>query len=117
MKKVTAKVINKITVNFSQYLIHPNGDPISFPKQVEGTNKIEMEVKTLGVICADALFATFEEDRELTGTQKNLLGELGAKIYKGGEVQLTSEEASTIKKRIASGYGPLVVFLINQIIP
>lgn len=64
---------------------------------------------TLASVAYQALTIQGEQDRNRTGEDKYRAGVLGERILKGGEVELTAEEASLLKKRIGMFFGVLTV--------
>ncbi|MFA5500918.1 MAG: hypothetical protein WC404_07565 [Candidatus Omnitrophota bacterium] len=62
---------------------------------------------TLGLICANALLIAGTEKEE--GAVKAQKYDLALKVYKGGSVEVTTDEISKLKSEISKAYGPLVV--------
>ena len=66
----------------------------------------DTDLKYLAVI---ALTSGLEEDKNLSGKDKFELGVLAQEVYAGGEIELSSEDVSTLKDRIGKMFGPLFV--------
>lgn len=64
---------------------------------------------TLGSIGVNALMAQTPDDKDQSGEEKVRSYILGSRIVGGGEIEVTPEDASLLKKRIGKLYGPLIV--------
>lgn len=64
---------------------------------------------TLERVCISALGTPLTGDDRLSGIDKFNLFQLAGRIHGAGEVEVSSEEISTLKDRIAKLYGPFVV--------
>lgn len=64
---------------------------------------------TLDTVLVNSLLSTLDEDKNLPGTEKFKLFQLAMKISDASEVDLSAEEISTIKDRVAKSYTTLVV--------
>ena len=62
---------------------------------------------TLGLVCANALLVSNSEKEE--GSVKAQKYDLALKVYKGGDVEVTTDEISRLKSEISKVYGPIVV--------
>ena len=62
---------------------------------------------TLGLVCANALLVSSSEKEE--GSVKAQKYDLALKVYKGGDVEVTTDEISRLKSEISKAYGPIVV--------
>lgn len=86
-------------VNFDSNLPDLNGKPL--PKN-------DKEALPLKDVCIEALMAMVMEER-VNGETKFKRYELALKINKGGEIDVTPEEATMLKERIGTMFGPAVV--------
>ena len=64
---------------------------------------------TLRPICINALMATMETDRGMSGEDKVKLWALAGKIQKEDRLALVAEDVALLKKRIGASYGPAIV--------
>ena len=65
-------------------------------------------VMTLGIIGTRALMQ-MDPKAEEPGEQKVKDFQLAQKIVKGGEIEITADEATRLKHRIAKFFGPIIV--------
>jgi hypothetical protein len=70
---------------------------------------------TLGSACIEALNGIFEDEKNLSGEAKFKRHQLCARIYKGGEVDVTAEEISLMKLLVGKGYPPIVVGAVYKL--
>lgn len=98
-------------IDFSQPLLDMENSPIAVPGP-DG----ELVTKTLGRWCAEACFASLPGDEKLSGVEKVEIGQIGLKIWEGGEIEISSDEAVKIRKRVGAGYPVLIVTRIYEII-
>jgi hypothetical protein len=91
-----AKTAKDATVDFDAVLTDQKGEPIQGDA-------------TLAILCANALFATFPDERDLSGEEKFKRGMLALRIQGGGKLLLTAEEIAKVKKLVAKAFGPLIV--------
>lgn len=70
---------------------------------------IDKEEMTLGRAVAQALFAVHPDDAKVSGEEKFSRGMLALKVRSGGEVAVTAEEITLMKKVVAQSYGSLMV--------
>jgi hypothetical protein len=75
---------------------------------VEMNDENEKKI-TLRLIACNALQATFDDERNLSGEEKIKRFNLALKITKTDFPDLSAEEIAEIKKLIAKGYPPLIV--------
>lgn len=90
-------------INFSAELKTLDGQTI------KETTADDSKPATLAVFAVNALNAQLEEEKNLDGAEKFKRYQLAAKVYNGGEVELTSDEAAKIKGLIGKIYPPLIV--------
>jgi hypothetical protein len=64
---------------------------------------------TLASVCVQALMASTPEDASMSAEEKVQAYVIASRIIKGGVVDVSVEEASLLKKRVAKLYGPMVV--------
>jgi len=64
---------------------------------------------TLRPICINALMATLETDRGMSGEEKVNIWVLAGKIQKEDKVYLLDTDVTLLKKRIGAAYGPAIV--------
>ena len=98
----------------------PAQDPV-FATQVvdEKTGQARMDCAkcptlTLGSAISHALLGSYQDERNLSGEQKQARGDLAKKARSSKSISLTSEEVTVVKKCLGEMYGPLVV---SQAIP
>lgn len=87
-------------LDFNAILVGLDGKPML------GKDKTEATLKEVAV---EALMAVTENDRGASGEDKFKNYELAAKVYAGGEIEITPEQAALLKRRIGECYGPVVV--------
>ena len=87
------------TVDFSDVLKNEAGEDL----------KIRDKEQTLGIIVANALFATFPDEKDLSGEEKFKRGMLALDVQGAGTMTLSAEDIAMIKKVVAKAYGPLIV--------
>jgi hypothetical protein len=63
---------------------------------------------TVGSVCLTALLTAGPEDKS-TPAEKVSRWKLSQKVHKGGEVEFTPEDLSTLKAAVGPLFGPLVV--------
>jgi hypothetical protein len=64
---------------------------------------------TLKLAAVEALMRDTDQDAKQSGEQKLKRFDLAERIFKGGEIEITPEEAALIKERIGKGFTPAVV--------
>lgn len=64
---------------------------------------------TLATVSVNALMGTFPDETNLPGEKKFERFKIAMKVVDGGEQELTTEEATEIKKTVGKAYGPLIV--------
>jgi hypothetical protein len=76
----------------------------------------EQEV-TLRLLSVGALSATYQDEQNLSPTDKFKRGDLATKIYNSTEpVALKSEDVTMLKTVIGKAYGPLIVYKAYQLL-
>lgn len=91
-------------IDFSAVLKNLDGSPLLRQSQVADAQPAPM---TLAHAACDALI--LPDQQQQSGDEKAAQFTLAMKIVKGGEVEITPEDAALIKKRIGAAFGPLVV--------
>jgi hypothetical protein len=86
-------------INFAQELKTLSGETI---------NKGESALK-LSHVCCDALFATFEDEKNLSGDEKAKRFVLATKIYGADFVDLSPEDVVVLKKLVGKAFSALIV--------
>lgn len=71
---------------------------------------------TLKTVAVNALFAPFPDEREIDGNEKAKRFNLGLRIDAGGEIEVSAEEISLVKKLIGKAFPVLVVGRAYQLI-
>ena len=66
-------------------------------------------ILTVGAVCIEALLASHEDDKAVSGDEKLKRYRLASRISKNAVVGLSSEDVVLVKYLIARAYGPLVV--------
>ena len=79
-------------------------------KDMEGEEiKNGEKVLTLKNVAVNALMATFEDEKNLSGDEKLTRYVLACKVRGGGECDLPVSDVATIKTLIGKAYGTLIV--------
>ena len=63
---------------------------------------------SLGTICANALMLGHAEEKGVTAKEKLHRYDLGLKVYKDEEIDLTDNDIAMLNKVIALAYSPLI---------
>lgn len=88
--------------NMEQVILDLNNEPVMDP--------LTKKALTLTTASLNALLATYDDERGLTGKEKADRMQLALKINKRpSEVDLTAEQMTKLKELIGKAYGPLVV--------
>lgn len=87
-------------INFDSELMSLNQEPLQSPPQMKGAHM------NLKLVCIESLM--FNEDG-MTGEEKFKNYQLAQRISKGGEVECSAEEITSLKKRIGLAWGTNVV--------
>ena len=82
---------------------------INFSQQLKNLKGEEIKDLTLKVVSTEALLATFDDERALSGEEKAKRYLLATRVYANEELDLTVEEIAKLKQLIGKGYGPLIV--------
>lgn len=90
-------------IDFSQQLKDLDGDVI-----IDDSKKDKPITLTLGKIAIGALTASYVDEPNLSGEDKLTRYQIAMKIKEGGEVDLTIEEISEVKKLIGK-YGAVLI--------
>lgn len=96
-------------LNVNEVIKDMDGKAIETPKAIKDGKVVEVEKLTVKKILMEALLQTAEQDRNMDGVVKFERYLLAQKINSGGIVELTVEQAATIKKRVGEICTPLVV--------
>jgi hypothetical protein len=88
-------------INFDEKINDLSGNPLKNQFDTKGGDM------TLGSICVQGLIAVEDGDRD--GNEKFKRYELAMRLNKGGEQNLTNEDAVLIKKQIGRFFSVLVV--------
>ena len=64
---------------------------------------------TLGAAVAHSLFATYPDERELSGEDKWARARLAQRVKEDKAAALTANEVTLIKRLLAKAYGPIVL--------
>lgn len=100
-------------INVNQVLKNFNGSVLKEAIPGGGTEEI-----TLGVVCTNAALS-FNPQKPVPGTEKIKGYEIARKIYiakESGEVELTAEEISYLKRYIGELFAPIVVGLVYELL-
>jgi hypothetical protein len=95
--------------NFDAALQNLDGSPM----KTSAEDPSAVKLKTL---CVNALLGNLEGDDRMTGEDKLALYQLAGRINKGGVVDISTEELTKLKARLAKGfgiaiYGPAAILL------
>ena len=88
-----------MTLDVTQVLVGLDGEAM-----LDGDKAV-----TLRPICVNALMATMETDKGMSGEDKVKVWVLAGKIQKEDRPVLVAEDVTLLKKRIGSAYGPAIV--------
>lgn len=86
--------------NFDQTMKDLEGKPI------KDENEKEITLKSIAV---GALMASYPDEQNLSGEEKFKRYNLAVKINKGGEIEVSAEDISDLKKLIGKGFSVLAV--------
>lgn len=98
-----------MNINFDTKLVNFEGEILK-----DGVGDKQKEA-TLGVVCVNALMLP-SPDKNEDGNTKLKKYELALKIYKGGEVNIDTEDVALIKKDVSRAFGPMVVGQVYKIL-
>lgn len=76
----------------------------------------EKKVLTLKKVATDALLAANPNEQGVSGEDKAKRYELAVRLVKGGEQEISVEEAVLLKELIGKAYSPIVVGQVYKII-
>jgi len=88
-----------MTLDVTQVLLGLDGKPI-----IDGDKPV-----TLRPICTNALMATMDTDKGMSGEDKVAIWSLAGKIHKEDRPVLDAKEVVLLKKRVGDAYGPAIV--------
>lgn len=97
-------------VDFSQPVLGEEDKPIC----MEAT-KDECpadKIATLGRLVRQALYASFQDEQNLSGEDKYKRAEIAQAITGASDVKLKLEDRALIKKLVGKLYGPMIVFAV-----
>ena len=86
-----------------------NGEAFEVPKTFKDGKVDKTEKLTVKKVLLEALLASTESDRSMTGVDKFERYALASIVNKGGEITFTVEEAAKIKARVGEVCTPLIV--------
>lgn len=96
-------------VDFSAVLTDQDDKPVidcaGKPEECPDKNPL-----TLGKVALRVLTAPFDDERNISGEEKFKRGQLAMRVHNGGVVTLQAEDVALIKRLVAKGYGPLIVY-------
>ncbi len=87
-------------VDMTQTLITIDGKPLT---------DADDKAVTLQTVCINALLATLDVDKNLSGEDKMAAHTLATRIHGEAEPNLEPEDLTKLKERIGKMYGPAVV--------
>lgn len=93
-------------INFSAPIRDIRGEPI-----IEADKPV-----TLGSVSCQALLATYQDEKEISGKEKVERFTLAALCSNETEADVSVEDVALLKKLIGKAYGPLVVGRAYEII-
>ena len=96
-------------LNVNEVIKGMDGKAIETPKTFKDGKVETVEPLTIKKILLEALLQTGEMDKNVSGIEKFERYALASLINKGGNIELTVEQAATIKKRVGEICTPLVV--------
>lgn len=99
-----------LAIDFSRAFTLEDGKPICGIEIKAGEECPADKFFTLRVAARNALYASFEDEKALSGDEKFKRAELAQGLAGAGDVKLKPEEAALIKKLIAKLYGPMIVY-------
>lgn len=86
-------------INFDTSIVDLYGEPI----------KQDGKLATLEMVCCNALMANYTDEPDLSAVEKAKRFRIAKKVAGGGEVNLSTEEITELKKLVGKMYAPLVV--------
>ena len=97
-------------IDFSKHILGTAGESVCITevKTIEECPKDKFY--TLAVAARNALYAQYEDEKNLSGDEKYKRAELARLISAPGDVKLKPEDAALLKKLFGKAYGPLVVY-------
>jgi hypothetical protein len=109
---LTLLVVPASAADFSAKILDMDGRPfiddVKCPADTAGKRKCEDDV-VLANIAVRALMASYQDETNLAGEEKFKRYALAMKIKDGGDVSVSAEEVSLLKRLIGKLYTPLVV--------
>ena len=87
-------------------VLDADGKPVLDEAKELMTRKVPI---TLRPVCINALKATLEADKGMSGVKKTEIWILCGKLYKEDRPQMTADELTLIQQRISAAYGPMIV--------
>lgn len=98
-------------INFDSTITDLDGKPVEVLPAVirDGAVVTPAEILTLKGVALNALMAALPEEQHLAGDEKVSRFALAMRVNKGGEQDITPEEAGKIKMLVGKCYAPLVV--------
>lgn len=85
------------------------------PVRVDGGDGKVIDL-TFKKVIVDSLLIMGQKDAEVSGEEKLKRYKLAKTISQGGEVEVTTEEASLIKSQVNKVYSPLVYGRVHELI-
>lgn len=98
-----------LAIDFSKPLVDEAGKPVCATQLKEGEDCPAGKTFTLAIVARNALYASYEDEKNLSGDEKFKRAEL-AQTITAGDVKLKVEDVALVKKLIGKMYGPVVVY-------
>lgn len=99
-----------LAIDFAKPFTGDDGKPVCGVEIKAAEECPADKVFTLRIATRNALYATFEDEKTLSGDEKFKRAELAQGIVGSGDVKLKAEDVALIKRLIAKLYGPLIVY-------
>lgn len=101
-------------IDFSKRMFQLDGTAVEMSSRVDGGKVVETKPLTFGTVAIESLMVQYQDEKDLTGTEKMRRFELALEVSKAvdhklGVGDITSEQASLLKSLIAKGYSSLIV--------
>lgn len=98
-----------LAIDFAKPFTGDDGKPICGVEIKAADECPADKIFTLRIATRNALYATFEDEKNISGDDKFKRAELAQGIV-GGDVKLKAEDVALIKRLLAKLYGPLIVY-------
>lgn len=95
--------------DFTAPIRDDDGQPLCVDEKAKPGECPADKVFTLATAVRNALYATYQDEQNISGDEKYRRAELGQGLRGATDLKLKAEDVALIKKMVAKLYGPLVV--------